>query len=76
MKGNKLIYSKYKKDRLKGYRKLIRDQEGDYTPPKRIVSDIVEIMEAQGYSIDPKQALAYMRSSYAAFDRDYFARTR
>ena len=34
--------------------------------------DIVEAMEAQGYDIDTKQSLAYLRASYAAFDRRYY----
>ena len=39
---------------------------------KDIVKDIVEAMEAQGYDIDTKQSLAYLRASYAAFDRRYY----
>ncbi len=76
MKGNKLIFSKYKKDRIKGYRKLLKEQGDYYSPPNRIARDIVEAMEAQGYSVDVKQAEAYMKSSYAVFDRDYYMRPR
>ena len=76
MKGNKLIFSKYKKDRLKGYRKLISSQEKNYIPPKRIVKDIAEAMLAQGYKVDLEQVIAYMRASYAAFDRDYYLTSR
>ena len=72
MNGNKLLYSKYKEDRIKGYRKLLKKQTVQYSPPKDIVKDIVEAMEAQGYDIDTKQSLAYLRASYAAFDRRYY----
>ena len=77
MKGNKQIFSKYKKDRVKGYKKLITSQKNDasYAPPKHIAKGIVEAMEAQGYDIDLEQAIAYMRSSYAVFDRDYYERS-
>ena len=76
MKGNKLIYSKYKKDRIKGYRKLFKEQKSNYDPPKHIAKGIVEAMEAQGYEIDFDQAIAYMNASYAVFDRDYYERSR
>ena len=76
MKGNKLIYSKYKKDRIKGYKKLLKEQENNYIPPKHIAKDIVEAMHAQGYDIKIDQAIAYMKSSYAVFDRDYYQRSR
>ncbi len=76
MKGNKLIFSKYKKDRIKGYRKLLKEQGKHYDPPKRIARGIVEAMEAQGYEIKLDQALAYMKSSYAVFDRDYYESSR
>jgi hypothetical protein len=76
MKGNKLIYSKYKKDRIKGYKKLFKEQSKSYEPPKRIAKGIVEAMEAQGYEIKLEQAIAYMKSSYAVFDRDYYENSR
>ena len=76
MKGNKLLYSKYKKDRIKGYRKLLKSQKEMYQPPKRIVTAIVEAMAAQGYDVDKEQVTAYMNASYAAFDRDYYERSR
>ena len=76
MKGNKLIFSKYKKDRIKGYRKLLKEQGKYYDPPKKIAKDIVEAMEAQGYEIKLEQAIAYMKSSYAVFDRDYYESSR
>jgi len=72
MKGNKLIYSRKKSERIKGYEKLFRKQKKHYDPPKKIAKNIVEAMEAQGYEIDVDQALAYMKSSYAVFDRDYY----
>ena len=76
MKGNKQLYSKYKKDRLKGYRKLIKVQSEIYQPPKRIVPAIAEAMEAQGYKVSKEEVIAYMNASYAAFDRDYYERSR
>jgi len=76
MKGNKLIYSKYKKDRIKGYKKLFKEQSKYYEPPKKIAQGIVEAMEAQGYQIKLEQAIAYMKSSYAVFDRDYYETSR
>ena len=74
MKGNQLIFSKYKKDRIKGYRKLLKAQEENYEPKKSIAKDLVEAMAAQDYDIDVVQALAYLRSSYAVFDRDFYLR--
>jgi len=72
MKGNKLIFSRKKHERIKGYKKLFREQKKTYEPPKKIAKDIVEAMEALDYDIDIEQALAYMRSSYAVFDRAYY----
>ena len=71
MKGNKLIFSNYKEERIKGYKKLIKDQLDSYTPPKDIVKDIVEAMRAQDFKVTKEQAAAYLRASYAAFDRRY-----
>jgi len=76
MKGNNLLYSKYKKDRIKGYKKLFKAQDKTYEPPKHIAKGIVEAMEAQGYEIELEQAIAYMKSSYAVFDRDYYESSR
>ena len=76
MKGNKQLYSKHKAERVKGYKKLLKAQEGSYEPPKHIAKGIIEAMAAQGYKVDLKQVLAYMRSSYAVFDRDYYERNR
>ncbi len=76
MKGNKQLYSKYKEERIKGYKKLLKAQEKNYEPPKHIAKDIVEAMAAQGYKVDIDQATAYMKSSYAVFDRDYYKRSR
>ena len=72
MKGNKLLFSRYKQDRIKGYRKLIKAQKEYYTPPKDAVKDIVEAMEAQGFDVTKKEVEAYMTSSYAVFDRKYY----
>jgi len=72
MKGNKLLFSRYKAERIKGYKKLLKKQTDDYKPPKNIVQDIVEAMCAQGYEISKEEASAYMKASYAAFDRRYY----
>ena len=76
MKGNNLLYSKYKEERIKGYKKLFKVQKKTYEPPKHIAKGIVEAMAAQGYIIKLEQAFAYMNASYAVFDRDYYDRSR
>ena len=76
MKGNKLIFSKYKEERIKGYKKLLKSQKDFYTPPKDVISDIVEAMLAQDQKVTKKDVEAYMRASYAAFDRRYYLQTR
>lgn len=76
MKGNNLLYSKYKEERIKGYRRLFNVQKKTYEPPKHIAKGIVEAMSAQGYDIKFDQAVAYMNASYAVFDRDYYDRGR
>jgi len=75
MKGNKQLYSKRKEERIKGYKKLFKGQEKNYEPPKHIAKGITEAMAAQGYKVTMEQALAYMKASYAVFDRDYFERS-
>ena len=72
MKGNKLIFSKYKEERVKGYKKLIKEQKDSYAPPKDIVADIAEAMLAQDRKVTKKDVEAYLRASYAAFDRRYY----
>jgi len=72
MKGNKLIFSRRKVERVKGYRKLFKQQAKFYDPPKKIARNLVEAMEALGYDIDVTQAIAYLKSSYAVFDRDFY----
>jgi hypothetical protein len=72
LKGNKLIFSKRKEERIKGYKKLIKNQEENYTPPKDIAKDIVEAMLAQDYKIDIERALCYLKASYAVFDRRFY----
>ena len=76
MKGNKLIFSKYKEERVKGYKKLLKAQKESYTPPKDIIADIAEAMLAQDRKVTKKDIEAYMRASYAAFDRRYYLQTR
>ena len=72
MRGNKQIFSNNKTDRIKGYRKLLKEQEDNYKPSKEIAKDIVEAMEAQGFDVSVKEATAYLKSSYAAHDRKYY----
>ena len=76
MKGNKLIFSKYKEERIKGYKKLLKEQKDSYNPPKDIVKDISEAMLAQGHKVNLAHVEAYLRASYAAFDRRYYLDTR
>lgn len=72
MKGNKQIFSSNKVDRVKGYKKLLKEQSENYKPSKDIAKDIVEAMEAQGFDVTIKEAVAYLKSSYAAHDRKYY----
>ena len=76
MKGNQQIYSKYKAERIKGYKRLIDTQEKYYTPPKQIAKNIVEAMKAQDHKVNLEQVLAYMKASYAVFDRDFYERNK
>ena len=76
MKGNQQIYSKYKDERIKGYKKLIGAQEEYYTPPKQIAKNIIEAMKAQDHKVSLEQVLAYMKASYAVFDRDFYERNK
>ena len=72
MRGNKLLFSNYKAERIKGYRKLIKKQTVQYAPPRHIVQDIAEAMSAQGYDVSKEEVGAYLQASYAAFDRRYY----
>jgi len=74
IKGNKKIFSNSREDRIKGYKKLFKQQENYYHPPKDIAEDLVEAMEALGYEVDVDQATAYLKSSYATHDRKYYLR--
>ncbi len=76
MTGNKQIFSPRKEVRVKGYKKLFKKQGDYYDPPKKIVKELVVAMSALGFEITESEAAAYMKSSYAVFDRDYFMRTR
>jgi len=76
MKGNKLLFSKYKSERVKGYRKLIKKQDSSYKPPADIIKDIREAMEAQGFETSKEEVAAYLKASYAAFDRRYYLERR
>jgi len=72
MKGNKLLFSKCKAERVKGYKKLIKNQTIEYKPPADIVQGITEAMCAQGYEVSTEETAAYLQASYAAFDRRYY----
>jgi len=72
MKGNKLIFSSHKEDRVKGYKKLLQSQKDNYQPDKTIAKDIVEAMKAQDYEVTVAEAMAYLKSSYAVHDRKYY----
>ena len=76
MKNNQQIFSKYKAERIKGYKKLIDVQEKDYTPPNQIAKNIVEAMKAQDHKVSLEQVFAYMKASYAVFDRDFYERNK
>lgn len=76
MKGNQKIFSRNRADRIKGYKKLLKKQKEYYKPPKDIVKNIVEAMEAQGYDVTQKEVSAYMISSYAVFDREFYKNNR
>ena len=71
MKGNKQIFSKNKGERIKGYKKLLKEQKDYYAPPN-ISHDLVEAMEAQGYKVSVEEATAYLKASYAVHDRQYY----
>ena len=72
MKGNQKIFSRSREERIKGYKKLLKKQEEQYKPPK----DIIEAMEAQGYEVTQAEVSAYMVSSYAVFDREFYKKYR
>ncbi len=76
MKGNNQIFSDNKVERIKGYKKLLKKNHDSYNPPKQIVTDIVEAMEAQGYDVSEEEVTAYLNSSYAVFERSYFKNDR
>jgi len=74
MKGNKQIFSRYKSDRIKGYKKLLKAQGKYYDPPKDIVKDIMEAMEAQSFTVTKEEVVAYLKASYATHDRKFHMR--
>ena len=76
MKGNKQIFSSNRAERIKGYKKMFKEQKDSYSPPKDIAKDITEAMEAQGFEISVEEASAYLRASYASFDRKYYLKHR
>jgi len=74
IKGNRLIFSSIKKDRIKGYKKLLKYQEDQYTPSKDIAKNITEAMDALGYDVTVEEAMAYLKSSQAVYMRDFHER--
>ena len=76
MKGNKQIFSGNKAERIKGYKKMLKEQKNVYSPPKDIAKDITEAMAAQGFEVSLEEAMAYLRASYASFDRKYYLNHR
>lgn len=74
MRGNKQIFSRYKSDRIKGYKKLLKSQGKYYDPPKDIVKDIMEAMEAQSFTVTKEEVEAYLKASYATHDRKFYMR--
>ena len=74
IKGNRLIFSSIKKDRIKGYKILLKYQEDQYTPSKDIAKNITEAMDALGYDVTVEEASAYLKSSQAVYMRDFYER--
>ncbi len=75
-KGNNLIFSNLKKDRIKGYRKAFKKQENVYKPSKDIAKNLTEAMEAQGYDVSVEEAMAYLKASIAVHSRDFYMNHR
>jgi hypothetical protein len=75
-KGNNLIFSNLKKDRIKGYRKAFKKQENAYKPSKDIAKNLTEAMEAQGYDVSVEEAMAYLKASIAVHSRDFYMNHR
>jgi hypothetical protein len=75
-KGNNLIFSNLKKDRIKGYRKAFKKQETVYKPSKDIAKNLTEAMEAQGYDVSVEEAMAYLKASIAVHSRNFYMNHR
>ena len=75
-KGNRLVFSNLKNERIKGFRKLFKKQEDEYKPNKDIAKSLTEAMEAQGYDVTLEQAMAYLKASIAVHTRDYYVQHR
>lgn len=75
-KGNKLVFSDLKNERIKGYRKLFKKQEILYKPSKDIAKNLTEAMEAQGYDVSVEEAMAYLKASIAVHSRDFYMNHR
>ena len=75
-KGNQQVFSDLKDERVKGFRKLFKKQEDSYKPNRDIAESLIEAMEAQGYDITLKEAMAYLKASIAVHTRDYHVQHR
>ena len=75
-KGNRLVFSNLKDERIKGFRKLFKKQEEAYKPNKDIAKSLTEAMEAQGYDVTLEHAMAYLKASIAVHTRDFYAQHR
>ena len=75
-KGNRLVFSNLKDERIKGFRKLFKKQEDEYKPNKDIAKSLTEAMEAQGYDVTLEQAMAYLKASIAVHSRDFYVQHR
>jgi uncharacterized protein (UPF0128 family) len=74
IRKNKLIFSSNKEERKKGYKKLFKQK--DYQVKRDLAKDIAEVMEVLGYDVTVEQAMAYLKSSHAVFDRNYHLNPR
>jgi len=75
-KGNRLVFSDLKKDRIKGYKKVFKKQEAVYKPSRDIAKNLTEAMEAQGYDVSIEEAMAYLKASIAVHSRDFYMNHR
>ena len=75
-KGNRLVFSNLRNERVKGYIKLFKKQKDSYKPSKDIAKSLTEAMEAQGYDVTLEHAMAYLKASIAVHSRDFYMQHR